>query len=785
MLLNETAILPCNVEIPLETDKVTLVIWYKNDSSLPIYSVDMRDRNEPEYANHWSDEKIINGRAYYNLDQRSLIIEHVKSSDEGFYKCRTDFKQSPTKNSEIRLIVVVPIQNITIMEAIPSAELGDHSFVLPATREGSSLTATCIAIGGNPKPRLTWWRNNELLDRTYEVYDDAVRNILWLDSVQRKDADDLLTCQGENSKYMKAVTTVYVNMLLPPEDVKFIGENKKMSAGHQYEIACEAMGSRPPANVTWWKDATSLQGPVRHSVTPDRKSVISILTFTPEEFDSGKILSCEAYNLFVPGARLKDSWTLKVNYAPVISLTLGSNLNSSSIREGMDVYFECNIRADPWITKIRWLHNNKLVTNNASTGVIISNQTLVLQSVTRHSSGYYRCTALNSEGESVSNPFNLDVKYEPVCRLNQQRVFGAERNEEVNITCHVDGNPSPTWFRWSFNNSIMHIVSVNNFINENSSSVITYKPTTEAQYGTLLCSSKNELGPQVVPCVFHVVSAGRPDRPRNCTVVNVTQSWLYVKCLRGFDGGLPQEFICEVSQEWNDKVISNITSKTQPEFRLTGLEAQTSYRIVIYATNVKGRSKESVVLNISTLPNVTSQSRRIVDHSNIFLKSQWGVKLVIIVASIALVFFIIAVILIRILTNKRKTKNRNSNEIRKTQLSQGSLSHSEDDNNPDLIPQSTIMGISCPVLHSISVQTATSDTDLSMVSVWEKSIMNNKVPTLLEANRLEELVWPSAKWPTTMEPIMLVLPETVSIISKQNAETQTPSSPKSRRESAV
>lgn len=95
-------------------------------------------------------------------------------------------------------------------------------------------------------------------------------------------------------------------------------------------------------------------------------------------------------------------------------------------------------------------------------------------------------------------------------------------------------------------------------------------------------------------------------------MVNVTQSWLYVKCLRGFDGGLPQEFICEVSQEWNDKVISNITSKTQPEFRLTGLEARTSYRIVIYATNVKGRSKESVLLNISTLPNVTSQSRRIV-----------------------------------------------------------------------------------------------------------------------------------------------------------------------------
>lgn len=109
---------------------------------------------------------------------------------------------------------------------------------------------------------------------------------------------------------------------------------------------------------------------------------------------------------------------------------------------------------------------------------------------------------------------------------------------------------------------------------------------------------------------FYFKITGRPDPPHNCSVVNLTQSWLLVKCLRGFDGGLPQEFICQVAREWNDKVISNITSKSQPEFRVTGLEARTSYAVVIYSANVKGKSKENVLLRITTLPNVTEQSRR-------------------------------------------------------------------------------------------------------------------------------------------------------------------------------
>ena len=37
-----------------------------------------------------------------------------------------------------------------------------------------------------------------------------------------------------------------------------------------------------------------------------------------------------------------------------MSLSLGSNLEASDIKEGDDVYFECNMTANPSATKVTW-----------------------------------------------------------------------------------------------------------------------------------------------------------------------------------------------------------------------------------------------------------------------------------------------------------------------------------------------------------------------------------------------------------------------------------------------
>lgn len=103
---------------------------------------------------------------------------------------------------------------------------------------------------------------------------------------------------------------------------------------------------------------------------------------------------------------------------------------------GSDVYLECDVKANPPIKKVEWFHSvgvrnisspnveAQLVSYrlillrynlqdkqlHASRRIIISNQTLVLQSITKASHGQYMCRATNLQGSVSSNDVYVDVK---------------------------------------------------------------------------------------------------------------------------------------------------------------------------------------------------------------------------------------------------------------------------------------------------------------------------------------------------------------------------------------
>lgn len=48
-----------------------------------------------------------------------------------------------------------------------------------------------------------------------------------------------------------------------------------------------------------------------------------------------------------------------------------------------------------------------------------------------------------------------------------------------------------------------------------------------------MCWADNAVGQQKEPCVFHIIAAGKPDAPYNCSITNQTSDGLEVDCNEG------------------------------------------------------------------------------------------------------------------------------------------------------------------------------------------------------------------------------------------------------------
>ena len=118
-----------------------------------------------------------------------------------------------------------------------------------------------------------------------------------------------------------------------------------------------------------------------------------------------------------------------------------------------------------------------------------------------------------------------------------------------------------------------------------------------------------------------MIAAGKPYSLHNCTATELSApteleelkssssgTGLLVRCLEGYDGGLPihSYHVEVVSNDDEGPIILNKTvpaSPAGPTIEVAGLSTGRSYRLFLYAVNAKGRS-EPTVLEPVTLKGV-------------------------------------------------------------------------------------------------------------------------------------------------------------------------------------
>ncbi|XP_055546897.1 synaptogenesis protein syg-2 isoform X2 [Wyeomyia smithii] len=606
VLVNDTAQIKCDVSSNLPNDRILLVVWYKDN--VPIYSYDTRVKKS-ELPSHWRDGSILEDRANFkplrDKSRAELVISPVLKKDAGVFRCRVDFLLSPTKNSNVNLEIVVPPEVPKIHDS-NGFELSAHA---GPYEEGGILELTCIVTGGIPTPKIVWSSNGKILPSTMmeHGHEATLSSKLVVRNLSRDHQHSVYSCQASNFFKRNVTSNVTIELRLRPLAVEIINGSTPLSSDRRYIIQCQSSGSRPPAKITWWKEGEQLTA-TNQTTSDDGNITLSSLSFTPTRDDHGKALICRATNELVKRGTKEASTKLNVFYLPTLKLELGTNMNPEDIEEGDDVYFECKVNANPSAYKVVWKHNDQVVQHNSKTGVIMSSTALALQAVTRHQAGNYTCIASNVEGDGESNTVDLKVMYKPICLPDQKKIYGVARNEAAEILCHVDAYPPPESFKWSFNNTAETIDMPQSGyrVHTEQASSLTYTPVKELDYGTIMCWADNAVGQQREPCVFHLIAAGKPEMPYNCSLVNQTSESLEVDCTEGFDGGQRQWFVMEIYDQQSHMLLANVSSRI-PTFTVGGLDSGRLLKIVIYATNMRGRS-EPILMHAYTLKPAEKQT---------------------------------------------------------------------------------------------------------------------------------------------------------------------------------
>ncbi|KAF7391112.1 hypothetical protein HZH66_009592 [Vespula vulgaris] len=96
-----------------------------------------------------------------------------------------------------------------------------------------------------------------------------------------------------------------------PLKVEILEKDKTLSAGKKYEVECRSTGSKPVANLTWWKTSKQLKKMAKNF--QEGGTSVSVLQWIPNIDDDGKFLACRAENPKLPEAAIEDRWKLKVH----------------------------------------------------------------------------------------------------------------------------------------------------------------------------------------------------------------------------------------------------------------------------------------------------------------------------------------------------------------------------------------------------------------------------------------------------------------------------------------
>ncbi|XP_032820288.1 cell adhesion molecule 2-like [Petromyzon marinus] len=268
--------------------------------------------------------------------------------------------------------------------------------------EGERVLLTCTVENSDGSP--IQWANSA--QQTLFFDEKKALKDTRIELVER--ADTVLTISITNatltdegiyvcSLFTKPVKTVSTTLtvLAAPKQPVITGYDGVLMEGDTIQLTCQSTGSKPAANIRWFKGNQELKGQRREKKDNNKKTftVISTVNITVEWVDNMTPVRCQMDHPALRTTLLQTSQDLHVQYKPRLVITPSSDI----FEEGDTMELSCIATGNPNPSSIQWARRDGEMPDRAR---ILGNK-LVITALNKTDNGTYKCEGFNNIGHSA------------------------------------------------------------------------------------------------------------------------------------------------------------------------------------------------------------------------------------------------------------------------------------------------------------------------------------------------------------------------------------------------
>uniref|UniRef100_A0A8C8A249 Cell adhesion molecule 2b n=1 Tax=Oryzias sinensis TaxID=183150 RepID=A0A8C8A249_9TELE len=199
-------------------------------------------------------------------------------------------------------------------------------------------------------------------------------------------------------------TKAFLTVLGVPRRPEITGFTKPAMEGEEITLTCSTTGSKPAANIRWFRNDKEVQGTQEVNATGKSFTVKSSLKFLVDKRDDGVAYTCGVEHVSL-SSPYTTTEVLEIHYAPHVEITHSLIIP----QEGQYFKLECISKGNPRPEPVLWFKDGGDLPDIER--MIVEGRELTITTLNKTDNGTYRCEASNHVGTS-SAEYTLFV-YDP------------------------------------------------------------------------------------------------------------------------------------------------------------------------------------------------------------------------------------------------------------------------------------------------------------------------------------------------------------------------------------